>query len=250
MSKLVWDVIGEHYYETGTDHGVLFVKKPAGQTGYEAGVAWNGLTAVTESPSGADVSDQYADNIKYLSLRAAETFGGTIEAFTYPDEFAVCDGSYAITPGVVIGQQSRRPFAFSFRTKVGNDTAGDEFGYKLHIVYNATASPAERSYATINDSPEPITLSWEFDTTPVAFKNDTYKPTALITIDSTKADKTKLDQLEALLYGTENAESSLPTPDEVIAIFAGTGGKPAGATGGTGGTGGTSGTGTGSTGTP
>lgn len=223
MSKLVWDQVGEHFYETGTDHGVLFVKKPAGQTGYENGVAWNGLTAVTESPSGADVSDQYADNIKYLSLRAAETFGGTIEAFTFPDEFTVCDGSYAVEPGVVIGQQSRRAFGFSFRTRVGSDTAGDELGYKLHLVYNATASPAERSYASVNDSPEPLTFSWEFDTTPVSFANDAYKPTALITIDSTKADKTKLAALEALLYGTESGEPTLPTPDEVIALFAGTG---------------------------
>ena len=213
--KLVWDEIGKRTYETGVDRGVLFPMSNAGQ--YAAGVAWNGLTAVNESPSGAEASPLYADNIKYLELMSAEEFGASIEAYTYPDEFAECDGSAEPAPGVMIGQQPRKKFGFSYRTKLGNDTDGDSHGYKLHLVYNALAAPSEKGYQTINDSPEAITFSWEVTTTPVAVEG--YKPTAHLVIDSTKVDAEKLAQLEALLYGTEEKEASLPTPDEVIAIF-------------------------------
>lgn len=213
--KLVWDEIGKRTYETGVDRGVLFPMSNAGQ--YAAGVAWNGLTAVNESPSGAEASPLYADNIKYLELMSAEEFGASIEAYTYPDEFAECDGSAEPAPGVMIGQQPRKKFGFSYRTKLGNDTDGDSHGYKLHLVYNALAAPSEKGYQTINDSPEAITFSWEVTTTPVAVEG--YKPTAHLVIDSTKVDAEKLAQLEELLYGTEEKEASLPTPDEVIAIF-------------------------------
>lgn len=225
MSKLVWDATGERYYETGVSKGVLFVQNADGT--YAHGVVWNGLTGVTESPDGAEPNDMYADNIKYASIRSAETFGGTIEAFTYPDEFAQCDGSYTITPGVYIGQQSRASFAFCYRTEVGNDTkdAGDG-DYKLHIVYGATASPSEKSYETINDSPDAITFSWEITTTPVPVTG--HKPTSLITIDKSKLDadgKTALDSLEDLLYGTDGegnvagTESTLQMPDDIIDMF-------------------------------
>ena len=225
MAKLVWDATAQRLYETGVSNGVIY---PIGSNGaYQTGVAWNGLTGVTESPSGADVTDLWADNIKYLSLRAAEQFGATIEAYTYPEEFAVCDGSASPSAGVVIGQQARKPFGFCYKTVVGNDTEFEDHGYKLHLIYNATVSPSERAYSTINDSPEAITFSWEMTTTPIAVTG--YKPTACITIDSTKVDATKLAQLEAQLYGAENSEPTLPLPDAVIALFG-----PNGATGATG----------------
>lgn len=216
MAKLEWDRTGERYYETGNKKGVLF---PMGESGvYEQGVVWNGLTAVTESPSGAEANDLYADDIKYASLRSAETFGGTIEAYTYPDAFAECDGSAEVKTGVYIGQQKRKAFGFSYVTSVGSDTESDfDKSYKLHLVYNATASPSEKSYQTINDSPDAITFSWEFETTPVNVTG--HKPTSIITIDSNKADKAKLKALEDKLYGTESTEATLPSPDEVIAMF-------------------------------
>lgn len=214
MSKLVWNQDGDKLYQTGVDNGVLFTKKNGT---YGKGVSWIGLTSVTESPSGADDNKFYADNGVYGSLRAAEEFGGTIEAYSYPEEFAECDGSAAPVKGVTIGQQARLPFAFSYRTKIGNDTDGMDHGYLLHIVYNATASPSERQYQTVNDSPEAITFGWDFSTTPVHV--DGFKPTALITIDSTKADATKLKALEDKLYGTDSTESELPTPSEVITMM-------------------------------
>lgn len=214
MPKLTWDESGKKLYETGTDRGVLY---PQVDGKYPKGVAWNGLTGVTESPSGADATAFWADNIKYNELRAAEEFGATVEAYTYPDEFAECDGTAEAAPGVTIGQQERKPFGLSYRTVIGNDTKKNDYGYKIHLIYNATASPSERAYTTINDSPEAITFSWELTTTPIAVTG--HKATACITIDSTKVDKTKLKQLEDLLYGTEDKEASLPTPDEVIALF-------------------------------
>jgi hypothetical protein len=219
MAALVWDKTAERFYETGVDHGVLYVQKANGT--YDTGVVWNGLTAVTEKPDGAEPNDLYADNIKYASLRSAETFGATIEAYMYPEEFAQCDGSAAIATGVYIGQQKRKPFGFCYRTLIGNDTASDEDdGYMLHIIYNATASPSEKNHETVNDSPDAITMSWDLDTTPVAFEeHPTYKPTATITINSTKCDATKLKALEDTLYGTANAEPTLPSPDEVIEIL-------------------------------
>lgn len=215
MAKLVWDAVGEHLYETGVRMGVLYPQAADGT--YPTGVAWNGLTGVTESPSGADATALYADDIKYLELRAAEEFGGTIEAYTYPDEWAACDGSAAPATGVTIGQQPRSPFGLCFRTVLGNDTERDDHGYKLHLIYNATASPSERAYQTINDSPDAITFSWEFTTTPINVTG--YKPTACITIDSTKADSTKLGVLEDMLYGSQNASASLPAPDLVISTL-------------------------------
>jgi hypothetical protein len=216
MSKIKWDTVGERYYETGVDHGVLYPQDSKGA--YPKGYAWNGLTGVTESPSGAEASDIYADNIKYATLRSAETFGATITAYTSPDEFAACDGSASIAEGVVIGQQSRNPFGLSYRTKVGNDTASeDDDSYKLHIVYNATASPSERAYATVNDSPEAIEFSWEITTTPVDVAG--HKATSTITIDSAKADATKLAALEAILYGDDENEARLPLPDEIVTLF-------------------------------
>ena len=213
-NELVWDVNGQRFYELGISKGVLFPYKDGK---YQDGVAWNGLTTVTESPSGADANDMYADDIKYASIRAAETFGGTIEAYTYPDEFAECDGSVEPVTGVSIGQQKRLPFGLSYVTKVGSDT-DDELGYKLHLVYGATASPSEKSYQTINDSPEAITFSWEFTTLPVEVTN--HKPTSCITIDSTKVtNKEYLQALEKVLYGSEEKKSRLPLPDEVIKIL-------------------------------
>ncbi len=215
MSKIVWDKTGERTYEVGVDRGVLY---PMGTDGkYTTGVPWNGLTAVNESPSGAEASPLYADNIKYLTLYSAEELGATVEAYTYPDEFGACDGSAEAAPGVLIGQQSRKSFGLSYRTKIGNDVEGQDHGYKIHLIYNAVASPSEKAYASINDSPEAITFSWELTTTPVAVTD--HKPTASLTIDSTKVDEAKLKQLEDLLYGTEEKEASLPSPDEVIAIF-------------------------------
>lgn len=216
MAKLVWDKTGERFYETGVKQGVLYRQKTDGS--YENGVAWNGLTGVTESPSGAEATDLYADDTKYGTLRSAETFGCTIEAYTYPDEFGECDGSAEPAKGVKIGQQPRRSFGFAYKTSVGSDTysAGDE--YILHLVYNATASPSEKAYSTINDSPEAITFSWEVTTTSVEVEN--YNPTATITIDSRYVDKEKLKKLEETLFGTDEEEPTLPAPSEVIAIFA------------------------------
>lgn len=216
--KLTWDKIGERRYETGVDRGVLYL--PNAQGAYVQGHAWNGLTAVTESPSGAEPSPQYADNIKYLNLISNEEFGGTIEAFTYPDEFAQCDGTAAPTTGVSLGQQGRKTFGLSYRTRVGNDVDATDLGYKIHLVYGALAAPSEKAYSTINDSPEALTFSWEFSTTPVDVPN--FKPTATLTIDSTKVDAEALSNLEDLLYGTEGGDASLPLPADVIALFTGT----------------------------
>jgi hypothetical protein len=218
MAELVWDQVGERTYETGVDHGVLYLPDNGGA--YADGVAWNGLTGVTESPSGAEPSAQYADNIKYLNLFSAEEFGATIEAFTYPDEFAQFDGLATPTAGVAIGQQSRRTFGLSYRTRLGNDIEGDDYGYKLHLIYGAMASPSEKAYTTINDSPEALTFSWELSTTPVAVPG--MKPTSIITIKSTEVDADALAALEDLLYGTAGTDPSLPLPAAVIALFSGT----------------------------
>lgn len=231
MSTLVWDQTGERLYETGTRNAVLF---PMTDGVYGNGVAWNGITAFTESPSGAEANDIYADDMKYLSLRSAEEYGATIEAYTYPDEWAQCDGSAEIAQGVFVGQQVRKPFGLSVRTVVGNDVDFENHGYKLHLVYNATASPSEKAYQTINDSPEAITFSWELSTIPIPIGAN-YKNAASITIDSTKADATKLKALEAILYGSESADSRLPLPAEVISIMGG--GSDTGDTGETGDTG-------------
>lgn len=215
MARLEWDKTGERFYETGTDRGVLYPTADGGE--YGNGVPWNGLTAVTESPSGAEATALYADNTKYLSLMSVEEFGATLEAYTYPDEFAECDGSASIAKGVVIGQQERKSFGLSYRTKVGNDIEGDDLGYKIHIIYGVKASPSEKSYATINDSPEAVTFSWELTTTPVNVAG--FKPTASITIDSTKANPTDLASLEAILYGDESNEPRLPLPNEIATIM-------------------------------
>ena len=215
MAKLAWDNIGERLYETGVKQGVLY---PMGSTGaYDKGVAWNGLTAVTESPSGAEATPLYADDIKYLNLMSTEEFGGTIEAYTYPTEFEECDGSASLVAGVVIGQQPRKTFGLCYRTTLGNDIENNDYGYKLHLVYGALASPSEKAYATINDSPEAITFSWEFSTTPVNVTG--HKPTASLIIDSTKVDATKLAALEEILYGSESVEARLPLPNEVMELF-------------------------------
>ena len=215
MSKLVWDKAGERYYETGVRNGVLYVMDKGA---YGTGVAWNGLTAVTESPSGAEASPMYADDIKYLELMSAEEFGGTIEAYTYPDEFKACNGEAALATGVSIGQQARKAFGFCYRTVLGNDTENNEYGYKLHLVYGAKASVSEKAYASVNDSPEAITFSWEFTTTPVEVEG--FKPTSIVTIDSTLVDADKLAALEAKLYGSEDAEPTLPLPDEIATMMA------------------------------
>ena len=215
MSKLVWDQTSERLYETGVKYGVLYVQEGAA---YPKGVAWNGLTAVTESPSGAEATALYADDIKYLNLMSAEEFGATIEAYTYPDEFMVCDGSASLADGVYIGQQARKAFGMCYRTAIGNDVEGSDYGYKLHLLYGCMASPSEKAYSTINDSPEAITFSWEVKTTPVNVTG--HKPTACLTIDSTKVDADKLATLEKMLYGDEQTEAKLPLPDEVAAIFA------------------------------
>lgn len=216
MAKLVWDKTGERYYETGVKNGVLYVYDTT-QKKYGTGVAWNGLTAVTESPSGAEATALYADDIKYLNLLSTEEFGATIEAYTYPDEFAECDGSATLSEGVFIGQQKRKTFGMAYKTTLGNDTDGNDYAYKLHIIYGALAAPSEKAYATINDSPEAITFSWEVTTTPVEVTG--HKPTASITIDSTKADPTKLAALEKKLFGDEAAEPELPLPDEIATLF-------------------------------
>ena len=221
MSKLIWDKTGERYYETGVKNGVLYIPT---EGVYSKGVAWNGLTAVTESPSGAEATALYADDMKYLSLYSAEEFGATIEAYTYPDEFAQCDGSAELAKGVSIGQQTRKTFGLCYRTTVGNDTDGNDYGYKLHMIYGCMASPSEKAYATINDSPEAITFSWEVTTTPVSVAG--FKPTASITIDSTKADPTKLAALEDILYGKDGepgSEARLPLPDEIKTLMSAAG---------------------------
>lgn len=217
MAKITWDDTGKRLYETGTDHGVLYLLGEGGT--YDTGVAWNGLTAVNESPSGAEATALYADNIKYLSLMSAEEFGGTIEAYTYPDEFNQCDGNAEPQEGVTIGQQDRAIFGLSYRTLIGNDVDGQSHGYKIHLVYGAQASPSEKAYATVNDSPEAVTFSWEFTTTPVNVTG--FKPTASLVIDSTKVDPTDLQTLETALYGNVSTGTpKLPLPDEVIAMFA------------------------------
>ena len=221
MAKIKWDKTGEHFYETGVKNGVLYVQEGSE---YPKGVAWNGLTAVTESPSGAEATPLYADDIKYLNLLSAEEFGATIEAYTYPDEFAACDGSAALVDGVMIGQLARKTFGLCYRTTIGNDTNGNDYGYKLHIIYGALAAPSEKAYATINDSPEAITFSWEITTTPVNVTGA--EPTASITIDSTKADPTKLAALEDILYGKDGEpgnEPRLPLPDEIKTLMSAAG---------------------------
>lgn len=215
MVALTWDRVGERFYETGVDRGVLYI--PDAQGVYNTGFAWNGLTAVTESPSGAEASPQYADNIKYLNLVSAEEFGCTIEAFTYPEEFGQCDGTASPVVGLLIGQQARKTFGFSYRTIRGNDLNGNEYGYKLHLVYGCLAAPSEKAYATVNDSPEAITFSWEVSTTPVPVTG--YKPTALLVIDSKEVDSTDLTALETQLYGSLEDEPRLPSPSEVITLL-------------------------------
>ena len=212
--KITWDKSGERYYETGVKRGVLYVMDKGA---YGNGVAWNGLTAVTESPSGAEASPMYADDIKYLNLYSAEEFAATVEAYTYPDEFAECDGSAEIAPGVTIGQQKRKTFGMCYTTVIGNDTDGNDYGYKIHIIYGANAAPSEKAYATINDSPEAITFSWELTTTPVEVAG--HKPTASLTIDSTKTTPEKMKAIEDILYGTESQEPRLPLPSEIAELL-------------------------------
>ena len=215
MVAITWDQTGDRTYETGVDHGVLYLPNQAGE--YATGVAWNGLTAVTESPSGAEPTPLYADNMKYLNLISAEEFGATIEAFTYPEEFALCDGTAEPAPGVLVGQQDRKPFGMAYRTLLGNDIAGNGYGYKLHLIYGALAAPSEKAYATINDSPEAITFSWEVSTTAVEVPG--FKPSAQLTIDSTKVDPIQLALLEGILYGTDTLTPRLPLPTEIIDMF-------------------------------
>lgn len=217
MPPLTWDQVGERLYETGVDHGVLYIPDDVGV--YNKGYAWNGLTTVTETPSGAASTPQYADNIKYLNLISAEEFGATIEAFTYPDEFSQCDGTAVPEDGVAVGQQGRKMFGLSYRTRKGNDVDGTDFGYKLHLVYGCQAAPSQKAYATINDSPAAIAFSWDVTTSPVPVTD--LKPTSLIVVDSTVVDEVKLKALEDLLYGASSIEAALPTPDAVIALFAG-----------------------------
>lgn len=214
MAKLVWDEVGKRTYETGVDKGVLYVQDDEGA--YGKGVAWNGLTAVNESPSGAEPTALYADNTKYLELTSKEEYGATIEAYTYPDEFEACDGSAEVGTGVVIGQQSRKVFGLCYRTVKGNDVKNNDYGYKIHLVYGCKAKPAQKNYQTINDSPEAITFSWEVSTTPVEVQG--FKPTATVTIDSTKVTADKLKSIEEALYGTESVEPKLLLPNEIIAI--------------------------------
>ena len=213
MPKIKWDQTGERYYETGVSKGVLY---PYANNAYAKGVAWNGLTNVSESPEGAEATPLYADNIKYLNLMSAEEFKATIEAYTYPDEFAACNGEASLEEGVSIGQQKRSQFGLSYQTKIGNDV-DSELGYKIHLVYGALAAPSEKAYATVNDSPEAITFSWEISTTPVEVPG--FKPTASLVIDSTKVDKAKLAEFEKMLYGDESTEAKLPLPSEVAALF-------------------------------
>lgn len=217
MAVITWDETGKRFYETGVDHGVLYPISAEGK--YTPGVAWNGLTALTETPEGAEIEDLYADNIKYLSLLSAETFGGTIEAYTYPDEFMECDGSKELAAGVVAYQQTRKTFGLCYRTVLGNDVDGNDKGYKLHLIYGCKASVSERAYSTINDSPEAITFSWEFKSTPVTVSKEGFKPTSCIVIDSTKVAKEKMTLLEKKLYGDTSVEPELILPDEVLSII-------------------------------
>lgn len=216
MAVLAWDKVGERFYETGVDRGVLYI--PNAQGVYNTGYAWNGLVSVTESPSGAESNKQYADNQVYVNLISAEEFGATIEAFTYPEQFMQCDGTATPAAGVFVGQQNRKSFGLSYRTRVGNDVSGSDLGYKIHLVYGGMAAPTERAYTTINDSPEALTFSWELSTTPVAVPG--LKNSAILTIDSTKVSASKLTDLENILYGTAGADPRLPLPEEVISIFA------------------------------
>lgn len=220
MAKLVWDKSGERFFEAGVKYGVLYPMKDTHteneNTKYEAGVVWNGLTGVTETPEGAEPNDLWADNIKYATLYSAETFGATIEAYTYPDEFAQCDGSAVVSSGVYIGQQDRKSFGFCYRTKVGNDSGVEE--YKIHIIYNAKASPSEKSYETINDSPDAITFSWEISTVPININvsGQNYKPCSTLVLDSKKLSDNAMSAVEAMLYGSENSEPTLPTPEQIM----------------------------------
>lgn len=218
MSRITWDATGERLYETGVDRGVLYPRSSTGE--YINGVPWNGLVSISESPSGAEATPQYADNIKYLNLVSTEEFGGTIEAFTYPTEFGQCDGSAEVTPGIHVGQQTRRTFGLAYRTLLGNDVDATDHGYKLHLVYGALASPSEKAYTTVNDTPEAITFSWEFTTTAVDVPG--HRPSATITIDSTSVDPGALAALEDILYGTELQDPRLPLPAEIIDLFEGT----------------------------
>lgn len=215
MAKLVWNEAGKRLYETGVDRGVLYVSDGNGR--YQKGVVWNGLVSVNESPSGAEATPLYAGNVKYVELMSNEEFGASIEAYTYPEEFEQCDGSAELAEGVTIGQQPRKSFGLCYRTKIGNDTAGDDHGYKIHLIYGAKAAPTEKSYTTINDSPEAITFSWEVTTTPIEVEG--HKPTATLTIDSTKVQPDKLEAIEKKLYGDTATEATLPTPAEILAII-------------------------------
>ena len=215
MSKIVWDNTGERFYETGVDRGVLYVQDDQGN--YPKGVAWNGLISVTESPTGAEPTPLYADNIKYLNLTSVEEFEASIEAYTYPEEFEECDGSAELAPGITLGQQPRKAFGLCYRTKLGNDLEGDDYGYKLHLIYGAKAAPSEKGYETINDSPDAITFSWDITTIPVPVTG--FKPTSTLVIDSTKVDPDKLVELEEILYGSEEEDARLPLPDEVLTII-------------------------------
>ena len=217
MAKLIWDKVGERFYETGVSNCALYVYDDAAQD-FGAGVAWNGITSITETPSGAEANPIYADNIKYLSLLSAEEFGASIEAYTYPEEFEECDGSAAIAPGVMVGQQARKKFCIAYKTIKGNDIQNDAYGYKLHLIYNCNAAPSERAYSTINDSPEAIAFSWEISTTPVAVTG--HKPTSILTIDSAKVDAGKLASVEEALFGGDSTEAKILMPDEVLAMLA------------------------------
>lgn len=214
MAKLTWDVVGDRTYETGVDHAVLY---PQVAGAYPKGVAWSGITSVSESPSGAEANPFYADNIKYLNLMSVEEFGASIEAYTYPPEFAACDGSAEIAKGITIGQQKRQAFGMAYRTILGNDTEGNSYGYKLHLIYGALASPSEKAYNTVNESPEPNTFSWEVTTTPVTVEG--HDPTASLVINSKDVDAAKLAELETILYGSEDEEPRLPLPDEIATMF-------------------------------
>ena len=216
MAKLVWNEAGKRLYETGVDRGVLYVSDGNGR--YQKGVVWNGLVSVNESPSGAEATPLYAGNVKYVELMSNEEFGASIEAYTYPEEFEQCDGSAELADGITIGQQPRKSFGLCYRTKIGNDTAGDEHGYKIHLIYGAKAAPTEKSYTTINDSPEAITFSWEITTTPIEVAG--HKPTATLTIDSTKVTPTALTAIETKLYGDTTGAATLPTPTEILALIA------------------------------
>ena len=215
MARLIWDEVGQRFFETGVKNGVLYVQKDDGS--YDDGVVWNGLTAVTESPSGAEETPLYADDVKYLTLRSAEEFGATVEAYTYPEEFEQCDGSASIAEGITIGQQARRAFGLCYRTSVGNDIQGQNYSYKLHLIYGCTVAPSEKSYSTINDNPEAITFSWELSTVPVPV--DGFSPTASLVIDASKVDKGKMELLENALFGDDQNEAKLLLPNEIMELI-------------------------------